>query len=350
LEIEIPNNEIVDYCYFYRMKYLSPVVFRDLDYDPGGMMMVGRSWEVGSGYRYGFNGKECDDEVSGKGNLNIVEFWGYDTRLGRRWNLDPIFNYSESLYACFRNNPILIVDPDGDSPFIFLFPLIKAMAVGFVIGATTDYGVQVTGNYLDGTEEPWKNVDRRSIIISGGFGSVSFGLGNTIKTTSSLVIVIDKIVLPAGESVANQMNENSHDGDESTDIFDISYIKIGSDVLADFIPSKVLPKTIDMEDIHFKQKAADREKRIYNNNPTNGNKVSMENAQKNLNSKINVSQNTKEFIGQSYTEMFQNININSSQGSLNQGNKYTHEIKMDETQIETIDITKTLDLNKLGNK
>jgi len=54
LEIEIPNNEIVDYCYFYRMKYLSPVVFRDLDYDPGGMMMEGRSWEVGSGYRYGF--------------------------------------------------------------------------------------------------------------------------------------------------------------------------------------------------------------------------------------------------------------------------------------------------------
>ncbi|HMX03343.1 MAG TPA: hypothetical protein PK511_07175 [Chitinophagales bacterium] len=33
------------------------------NYDPFGMITVGRGWEVGSGYRYGFNGQEQDDEV-----------------------------------------------------------------------------------------------------------------------------------------------------------------------------------------------------------------------------------------------------------------------------------------------
>ena len=68
----------------------------------------------GKGYRYGFNGQECSDEVYGKGNLNTALFWEYDTRLGRRWNLDPVVQISISNYAAFRNNPILFVDPFGD--------------------------------------------------------------------------------------------------------------------------------------------------------------------------------------------------------------------------------------------
>jgi hypothetical protein len=38
-------------------------------------------------YRYGFNGQEKVDEISGVGNHNTALFWEYDTRLGRRWNV-----------------------------------------------------------------------------------------------------------------------------------------------------------------------------------------------------------------------------------------------------------------------
>ncbi|OJX39923.1 MAG: hypothetical protein BGO87_01015 [Flavobacteriia bacterium 40-80] len=64
-------------------------------------------------YIYGFNGQERVDEVSGKGNSYTAEFWQYDSRLGRRWNVDPVFKEYESPYATFANNPIWFVDRNG---------------------------------------------------------------------------------------------------------------------------------------------------------------------------------------------------------------------------------------------
>ncbi len=64
-------------------------------------------------YRYGFNGQEKDDEVSGEGNTNTAEYWEYDTRLGRRWNIDPVIKVFESPYASFANNPVWFADPFG---------------------------------------------------------------------------------------------------------------------------------------------------------------------------------------------------------------------------------------------
>ena len=55
-------------------------------------------------YSYGFNGQEKDDEIAGEGNSYTAEFWQYDSRLGRRWNIDPVVKYHESPYACFANN------------------------------------------------------------------------------------------------------------------------------------------------------------------------------------------------------------------------------------------------------
>ncbi|MGO4294027.1 DUF6443 domain-containing protein [Chitinophaga sp. RAB17] len=82
------------------------------DYAPFGMGLTGRGFNV-AGYRYGFNGQEKSDEVKGEGNSYTAQFWEYDPRIGRRWNLDPVTTNSESLYATFHNNPILYVDPLG---------------------------------------------------------------------------------------------------------------------------------------------------------------------------------------------------------------------------------------------
>ncbi len=77
--------------------------------------MPGRSFSSDN-YRYGFNGQEKDDEVSGSGNSMTAEFWQYDSRLGRRWNTDPVTDVSQSPYACFNNNPIIFNDVNGDCP------------------------------------------------------------------------------------------------------------------------------------------------------------------------------------------------------------------------------------------
>jgi RHS repeat-associated protein len=77
------------------------------------MLMPTRTWDNGSKYRYGFNGQEMDNEIAGEGNTCTAEFWEYDSRLGRRWNVDPVFKDYESPYATFGNNPIWFADPLG---------------------------------------------------------------------------------------------------------------------------------------------------------------------------------------------------------------------------------------------
>ncbi len=65
------------------------------------------------GYRYFFNGQEADNEVYGEGVSLTADFWQYDTRLGRRWNADPVFKEYESPYACFAGNPVWFTDRFG---------------------------------------------------------------------------------------------------------------------------------------------------------------------------------------------------------------------------------------------
>lgn len=61
----------------------------------------------------GFQGQERDDEIYGNGNAYTAEYWEYDSRLGRRWNVDPVVYAFQSPYATFNNNPIYFNDPTG---------------------------------------------------------------------------------------------------------------------------------------------------------------------------------------------------------------------------------------------
>ena len=77
------------------------------------MTQPGRKFTQGSsGYKYSINGQEKSDELNE--NLTTALYWVYDSRIGRRWNLDPKLNEYESPYLCFSGNPINMVDPDGD--------------------------------------------------------------------------------------------------------------------------------------------------------------------------------------------------------------------------------------------
>jgi YD repeat-containing protein len=66
------------------------------------------------GYNYGYNGQMKDNEWAGLGNHNSALYWEYDTRTGRRWNLDPVLDPSQSSYSTFDNTPGSQNDPDGD--------------------------------------------------------------------------------------------------------------------------------------------------------------------------------------------------------------------------------------------
>ena len=67
------------------------------------------------GYRYFFNGQEADNEALGEGVSLSAEVWQYDTRLDRRWNVDPKTMVSTSTFSCFCNNPVFYTDVSGDT-------------------------------------------------------------------------------------------------------------------------------------------------------------------------------------------------------------------------------------------
>jgi RHS repeat-associated protein len=84
------------------------------DYSPFGMQLVGRNFSSDK-YRYGFNGQEKSTEIDPHGNNMTAEFWQYDARLGRRWNVDPRPITGMSPYAVMGNSPVLYSDPLGDT-------------------------------------------------------------------------------------------------------------------------------------------------------------------------------------------------------------------------------------------
>jgi hypothetical protein len=94
--------------------YFNPVIENALDYYPFGMVMPARTYYGNSTYRYGFNGQEKSTEIDPNGNSMTAEFWEYDARLGRRWNLDPVLKVHESPYLAFAGNPIWLKDPLGN--------------------------------------------------------------------------------------------------------------------------------------------------------------------------------------------------------------------------------------------
>ena len=84
-------------------------------YDPFGMLLVGRNWEGGSEYRFGFNGKESDKETYGDGNIYDYGFRIYNPRLGKFLSVDPLNKFYPMLtpYQFTSNRPIDGVDLDG---------------------------------------------------------------------------------------------------------------------------------------------------------------------------------------------------------------------------------------------
>lgn len=76
------------------------------------MEMPGRKWQgTADAYRYGMNGQEKEKEIFG--GANSAEHWMYDSRIGRRWELDPLHYDDQSPYSTYNDNPIRYSDQSG---------------------------------------------------------------------------------------------------------------------------------------------------------------------------------------------------------------------------------------------
>ncbi|MCP9751020.1 hypothetical protein EGI32_08555 [Ferruginibacter sp. HRS2-29] len=176
--------------------------------DNGASTGSGVQYANKGGYRYGFNGQEKSDEIKGEGNSNTALYWEFDTRIGRRFNLDPKPNISISPYATFENNPILYNDILGDSiPVRFqnrdntgddnAIPDLVQKMYNKEYGIKVGYNAKTQMLYYDGDVETDEKVSQsaRSMLIAHlsstdskeksmrKFGDIVFGYTG-IKTTN----------------------------------------------------------------------------------------------------------------------------------------------------------------------
>ena len=107
IRIPNPNNN-------QQTAYYLPEVLTTTDYYPFGMQMPSRTFTATAGvtYKFGFNGKQNDNEITGWQDYGMRE---YDTRIARFISVDPLKNEYPELtpYQFASNTPIRAIDLDG---------------------------------------------------------------------------------------------------------------------------------------------------------------------------------------------------------------------------------------------
>jgi RHS repeat-associated protein len=101
------------------ISYFTADIVSATDYYAFGAVMPDRSFNA-AGYRYGFNGKENDNEVKGTGNEQDYGMRIYDDRIGRFLSIDLLTkNYPwYTPYQFAGNKPIWAIDLDGLEEYI----------------------------------------------------------------------------------------------------------------------------------------------------------------------------------------------------------------------------------------
>jgi len=97
------------------IEYYNADVVSAVDYLPFGGQMPGRTYSGDDKHRYGYNGKENDNEVKGEGNSLDFGARIYDPRIGRFLSVDPLAkNFpDETHYGFAGNSPLMLVDHNG---------------------------------------------------------------------------------------------------------------------------------------------------------------------------------------------------------------------------------------------
>lgn len=224
---------------------------------------------------------EIQDHDCGCTASYISYYREYNALLGRWASIDPMQSDQVFIsgYSFVFNKPTTLADPNGNCPFCpFIVPILEDMVYAALVSGATDYGTQVATNYVLNKDDPWTNVDLNEIAISSGSGALTFGATKVINSRTTRVL-ITSLAIPTTESVLNQAASHDWEFDE------VSISKVGVDVLTDHAAERAL-KVIDvseeLEKIKISQNELDRNQRIYNSNPSNGNKRTLDETKSDL--------------------------------------------------------------------
>tara|TARA_R110000765_G_scaffold424064_1_gene533969 strand:+ start:11984 stop:18160 length:6177 start_codon:yes stop_codon:yes gene_type:complete len=150
----------------------STEIIEESNYYPFGLKHKGYNNVITStnpAQKYKYNGKEFQDELG----LNMYDYGArmYDPALGRWFVNDKLaddeMQIDKSPYAYSWNSPVSLNDPDGNCPW----------CIGALVGAVTEYAVQVTVNLAKGQSlgDAATNVDLGDIAIAAGEGALTGG-------------------------------------------------------------------------------------------------------------------------------------------------------------------------------
>ena len=144
------------------------------DYSPFGVELDGRT--VSGGYRYGFNGKEKTDEISGEGNSYDFGARMYNSLLGRWLKVDRFSNDypHQSNYIYSSNSTIYKIDTDGDWD-ITVHAYTDRGKMGYGIAVLTNNAGEVIGQYLVRTVGSAGNSARKSGKIDANLRTITNG-------------------------------------------------------------------------------------------------------------------------------------------------------------------------------
>jgi RHS repeat-associated protein len=160
------------------------------DYYPFGQTIPARNLvQAGVGnYRYGFNGKENDNEVKGNGNQQDYGMRIYDPRLGRFLSVDPKvreFSYW-SPYLFAANSPLKYIDIDGEGPGDVIVTKHKMHKENGKTIIEVEASVNVKIKILNLSSQPNIDVDKIGYLSTKGLGD-EFGGESNYQITQSLM-------------------------------------------------------------------------------------------------------------------------------------------------------------------
>jgi hypothetical protein len=113
------------------------------------------------------------NEWAGAGNHTTALYWEYDTRIGRRFNLDPKPIIGLSEYCTFNNSPIWLKDIHGD------VVVVDDLLIGFAKGLFTK-----KENFEEGANSRLENAFKRGGRQAVNSAKIYGGLFTTDKEKS----------------------------------------------------------------------------------------------------------------------------------------------------------------------